>query len=178
MGKFVTFSWRTTVVILIIVDYFLFSTGNPSLTYSILGGWFIVPLVVAIIITASYGFRSYKRQENRQLFVLHLLGLVAVSALLFWFSGEARQFAAAKVEVDILAFVDDPTIREVDAAEQARALMAEIKKHRHSMERETFIPTFRRMDYLFKSDDGKKYRLILVKEWNGVPSISLLPTDS
>lgn len=177
MEKFVAFGWRTAVSVLIIVDYFLFSTGNPSLTYSLLGGWFIVPLVVAVIVTASYGFNAYKQQENRRLCVLHFLILAAVSTLLLSFSGEARQFAAKNVEADILTFVNDPTTRKVDAADQTRALMTEIKQRRHSMERETFIPTFRRMDYLFKSDTGKKYRLISVKKWNGVPAISLLLTE-
>ena len=178
MEKFVTFGWRTAVTVLIVVDYFLFSTGNPSLTYSVLGGWFIVPIAVAFIVTVSYGFRAYSQPKNRSLCALHLIIVAGVSALLLSFSGQARQYAAVNVEADILAFVNDPATRKVDAADQTRALMSEIKQQRHSVERETFIPTFRRMDYLFKSDTGKKYRLILVKEWNGVPSVSLLPTEN
>lgn len=178
MEKFITFGWRTVVTVLIIVDYFLFSTGNPSLTYSALGGWFIVPLAVVVVVTVSYGFRAYKQPKDRSLCALHLAIVAGVSVLLLSFSGKAREYAAANVEADILAFFNDPATHKVDAADQARTLMAEIKQQRHSMERETFIPTFRRMDYLFKSDTGKKYRLILVEEWNGVPSVSLLPTES
>jgi len=177
MDRLIAFGWRTGVVVLIIVDYFLYSTGNPSLTYSVLGGWFIVPLVGAALVTIVYAFGAYKSQKDRGLWVLHLAIVVGVSVMLLSLSGQARQYAEQNVEADVHAFVKDPTTRGVEAADQARALMIEIKKRDYTMERETFIPTFRRMDYLFKSDTGKKYRLILVKEWNGVPEISFLPTE-
>jgi hypothetical protein len=46
------------------------------------------------------------------------------------------------------------------------------------MERETFIPTFRRLDYLFRVETGTKYRLIMTMSWNGTPEISLRRVDS
>ena len=40
------FLWHTLGGGLLIFDYFLFVTGNPSITYSLLGGWFEIPLIL------------------------------------------------------------------------------------------------------------------------------------
>lgn len=52
---------------LLVFDYFLFSTGNLSVTYSFLGGWFGVMLAVAVIVTVSYGCEPCRGRENKLL---------------------------------------------------------------------------------------------------------------
>ncbi len=176
--QIIAFSWRTASSVLLIADYFLFSTGNLSLTYSVMGGWFIVPLIAAVIIMASYGLRAYGMKEDRRLFLLHFVVVAAASVTLLLLSGEARQHAIANLESDVIAFVNDPATPKSEASDKTRALMADIKKHPYSMQRDAFIPTFRRMDYIFKAEAGQKFLLVLVMKWNGVPTISLLPEES
>lgn len=175
MEKAVAFGWRTAMSVLLIVDYFLFSTGNPSVTYSVLGGWFIVPLVVAVIVTALYGLRAYEAKSDRRVFLLHCLIIAVVSVVLLSLSEEARERAIANLEADVVAFVNDPTTPKSEASDKTRALLTDIKKQRYSMKRDTFIPTFRRMDYMVKTERGQKFVLILVVKWNGVPTFALLP---
>jgi hypothetical protein len=175
--QIVAFGWRTASSVLLIVDYFLFSTGNPSLTYSVMGGWFIAPLFAAAIIFAEYGSRAYEGKKERRLFFLYFVVVVATSVTLLLFSGEARQRAIANLESDVMAFVNDPATPKVEASDKTRALMADIKKHPYSMQRDAFIPTFRRMDYIFKAEMGQKYLLVLIMKWNGVPTISLLAQE-
>ncbi len=172
------FGWRTVASVLLIVDYFLFSTGNPSLTYSVLGGWFIIPLFATAIIFAEYGSRAYGTKENRRLFLSYFIVVAATSVTLLLFSGEARQHVIANLESEVMAFVNDPATPKVEVSDKTRALMADIKKHPYSMRRDAFIPMFRRVDYVFKTETGQQFVLILIVKWNGVSTITLLPQGS
>jgi hypothetical protein len=167
-----TFLWRTAASCLLIFDYFLFTTGNPSITYSIFGGWFEVTLIAAVVVTVSYGYEVVGAGETKRRFVLYLFTIGLFSLLLLAASQYAREFAGARLEAEISSFVKDPNTSKADVSNEGRQLMVEIRNQRYSMERETFIPTFRRMDYLFKTETGTKYRLIMMMSWNGTAQIS------
>lgn len=75
--------------------------------------------------------------------------------------------------MEIHSFIRDPINSDADVSNRERQLMVKIKSQGYSMERETFTPTFRRLDYIFRTDTGAKYRLILTMRWNETPTISL-----
>jgi hypothetical protein len=172
------FVWRTASVCLLIFDYFLFVTGNPSITYSVLGGWFEIPLVTAVIIVTFYAYHLLKERREKRLLVTHVLTVGLFSAALLTVNSYARDNARDRFETEIASFVRDPANAKVVASDEARALMAKIATQKYSEEREAFIPTFRRMDYLFKTEVGEKYRLVMTMGWNGAPEISFRSVDS
>lgn len=170
--------WRTAVSCLLVLDFFLFTTGNPSVTYSFVGGWFELVLIAAVIITVSYGYEVLKGSEAKSHFILHLLVIGLFSIALLILSQQAKVFASDRLEAQIALFVKDPINSEAGVSDLERNLMVEIKKRKYSMERETFIPTFRRMDYFFKTETSEKYRLIMTMSWKGIPQISFRRVDS
>ena len=172
------FLWRTAVSCLLLFDYFLFATGNPSITYSILGGWFEVTLVAAAVVAVSYGYEVSKGREAKQRFVLYLIAVGLFSLVLLMTSTYARDLANAHLQAEIGSFISDPIGSKADVSNDERQLMVELKGQKYSVEREAFIPTFRRMDYLFETETGEKYRLVITMGWNGTPRISLRRIDT
>jgi len=172
------FLWRTLATGLLIFDYFLFSTGNPSVTYSFLGGWFVVTLLVALIVTASYGYESLVGRENRRLFFLHILFLAALSLAFFVASPRARQLASVRLQAKADSFIKDPISYKADVSSEERQLMVEIEKQKFTVQRSAFIPTFQRTDYLLRTEQGATYLLVTETRWNGTPVISLRRTQS
>lgn len=168
--------WSTAISCIFLLDYFLFSTGNPSLSYSVFAGWFEIGLIAVIAITVWCGYYALKT-SNRKYFVFYILGIASFSATLLMMSSQAREFAATGIEAQLISFMQDPVNNNVDASAQTRKLMADISRHKYSAERESFIPTFRRMDYLLKVDTGEKYSLILTASWMGMPQVWLLPYE-
>lgn len=168
------FLWCTGISCISILDYFLFSTGNPSLSYSIFAGWFEIDLVAVIAATVLYGYGALKTNKRKS-FVLYLLGIVSFSIILLIISPQAKEFAAASVEAHVVSFMDDPVRSKVGASDQTRKLMLDISRRKYTAERESFIPTFRRMDYLLKVETGEIYNLILTVNWKGTSEIWLLP---
>lgn len=175
--QLVAFGWRTLSVAVLVVDYFLFVTGNPSFTYSLLGGWFIVPLFAATFILASYGLRAYRENGDRRLFLVHSGVVVSVSVVLFLLSGEARQHAIEELDSEVIAFANDPKTSKLEASEKTRVMMADIKNHPYSMRFDTFIPTFRRIDYKLETEAKRMFLLVAVVKWNGVLTVSLLTQE-
>ncbi len=173
----ITFGWRSVSVVLILVDNFLFVTGNPSVTYGLLGGWFLIPLVTAGVIVTSYGLDAYKKNGERRLFLLHVGVLVVTSVALTYLSEDARQCAIAKFDSVASAFVTDPESLDLGVPYKTTALMKDIIAQPYSKRRDGFVPTFRRMDYLLETTAGKRFFLVVVMKWNGVPEISLLPYE-
>ena len=167
------FLWRTSATGLLVFDYFLFSTGNPSVTYSFLGGWFEVTLLGAFIVTASYGYESLIGRENKRPFLLHILFLAALSLALFEASPHARQLAIVRLQAKADSFIKDPISYTADVSSEGRQLMVEIEKQKFSVQRSAFIPTFQRTDYLLRTEQGATYLLVLETRWNGTPVISL-----
>jgi hypothetical protein len=171
------FLWRAVVSCLLIFDYFLFTTGNFSITYSVLGGWFWITLIAAAMVIASYVPASFKGKEAGPFFVLLLVvGVLSVTFLVI--SPYAREFAGARLQAEISSFVKDPINSKADVSNEERQLMVKLESQKYSMERETFISTFRRMDYLLKTETGGKYRLMMTMRWNGTPVISLRHVDN
>ncbi len=160
------FWWRILVSCFLAFDYFLFATGNPSITGHI--GLFWIPLIAIAMITAS---SAPGEGETWSPFILHLSIIGIVSVVLLATSPYAQELAASRLEAEIRSFVKDPANSKADVLNEQRQLMAKVKNQKYSMERETFIPTFRRMDYLFKVESGEKYRLIVTIGWSGKTEI-------
>jgi hypothetical protein len=168
------FLWPTSASGLVIFDYFLFATGNPSITYSFLGGWFVITLLLAAIVTGFYGYGIASGRVRSRQFVLHVVALGIFSAALFVISPYARELAKTRLESMVVSFVEDPINTPADVAKDERHLMLEIRKQQHTMQYETLIPTFRRIDYRFvNAKTGEKYRLIMTMGWLGTPTFSL-----
>lgn len=166
---------RIAASCLLIFDYFLFSTGNPSITYSVFGGWFWIPLIATVMIIAS---SVPGEGETRTPFILHLFIVGLFSVVLFATSTYAREFALVRIEAEIASFAKDPVNSKADVSNEERQLMVKVNNQKYFMEREAFIPTFRRMDYLFKLETGEKYRLIMTMSWIGTPKISFRHVES
>ena len=171
------FLWRTSATGLLVFDYFLFSTGNPSVTYSFLGGWFGVTLLGAFVVTASYGYESFTRGENKRLLFLHILLLTMFSLALYVASPYARLVASARLQDKADSFIRDPISCKADVSSGERQLMVEIEKQKFTVQRSAFIPTFQRTDYLLRTEQGATYQLVMETQWNGTPVISLRRTQ-
>ena len=170
------FLWRAVVICLLILDYFLGTTGNPSISYGIIGFFWITILVVVMII-ASYVPTSFRGREARPFLVL--LSLVGIlSVLLFSLSPYAKEFAASRMDAQVRSFIKDPIKSKADASDDGRQLMVKIESRKYSIERQAFIPTFRRMDYLLTTDTGDRYLIIITMRWNCKPTISLRRIDA
>jgi hypothetical protein len=167
------FAWRTLVALAAVVDYFLFSTGNFSLTYSVLGGWFPITLLLVLLVSGSYGVVAVRRSEQRRSFLVHIALLAAVSVALYFLSDRARLFAIEAIDDDAQAFMRNPQNEDIAAPKQARELMTAISSHKYSAVHEAFAPTFRRGDYLLEDDSGIRYRLVLTRNVIGRSEISL-----
>lgn len=172
------FLWRTTTSCLLIFDFFLSMTGNPSLLGSVLGGFSgILILFAAAMVVSSYVPPTFKRREARPFYVL--LSIVgALSIVLFVASPYASDLAATRMEEQILSFVKDPLHSTADASNEDRQLMVKLESLKYNMKRDDFIPTYRRMDYLLMLESGEKYLLTMEMGWNGTPAISVHRQDS
>ena len=167
------FVWRTPIALAAIVDYFLFSTGHFSLTYSVLGGWFLVTLLLVLFVSGSYGVAAVRRNEQRRFFLVHIALLAFVSVALYSVSDRARLFAIKSIDEDAQAFMRNPQNESIAAPTQARELMTAISSHKYSSVREAFTPTFRRADYLLEDGSASRYRLVLTRNKTGRSEASL-----
>ncbi len=166
------FLWRAITTCLLILDYFLFATGNPSVSYSLLGGWFWISLLAAVTVVSSYAPPSFRGKGARPFYwLLSIVGIFSV--VVFFASSYASNFAAARMEAQILFFVKDPASSTADVSSEERQLMMKLVDEKYDTKRETFIPTFRSMDYLLTMQNGDKYRLAIRMSWNETPVISL-----
>jgi hypothetical protein len=173
------FLWRTSATGLLVFDYFLFSTGNPSVTYSFLGGYFWLNLLVAVGITATYyGYTLSGGRGEKRYFVLYIVSIIAISLTLFVVSPYAMRFADLRMQREVNSFVQDPVSYKADVSSEERQLMVEIERQKFTVQRSAFIPTLQRADYLFRTEQGATYLLVMEKRWNGTPVISLRRTQS
>ena len=169
--------WRTTTSCLLIFDFFLFSTGNPSLLGRFLGGFIWILLLATAMVVSSYVPATFKGREARPFYML--LSIVgAFSIVLFVASPYAGDFAATRMEEQVLSFVKDPIHSTADVSNEERQLMVKLESLKYDMKPDGYIPTFRRMDYLLMMENGEKYRLIMTMSWNGTPAISVHRVDS
>jgi hypothetical protein len=159
--------WRPLSAALLLIDFFSYSTGNPSIAFSLLRGWFIVEVIAFVVLSGYALSRLRKGKKERAPVVGFLLTVIAVSALLLVFSEKATEHGAARMAKEVSEFIEDPKsdVYQIDGKE--RALAQEVLSRGCSLIRESFIPTFKRIDYLFTCPDTQKYRLVLTKRWNG-----------
>ena len=170
------FLWRTAVSCLLIFDFFLFTSGNPSLLCRFLGGFPGIILFAVAMIVSSFVPPTFRGKEARP-FQLLLSIIGAFSILLFVASPYATDFAATRMEVQILSFVKDPLHHKADVSDEERQLMVQLENLKYTLQPDGFIPTVRRMDYLLTIDNGEKYLLIMSMGWNETPVISLRRTN-
>jgi len=173
MSPLRSFGQYTGISCLLVFDYFLFSTGNPSATYSLLGGWFEVTLIGVVVVPAIYGFAVLDDMKTRKLFIYHVTLICLFGAVLFGVSADARNFAETRMRDQIVAFEANPASNTVVASDESRRLMAQIAAGKYEMQPEGFIPTFRRDDFLLRTNTGNRYRLIATMSWKGTPQISV-----
>lgn len=171
------FLWRTGVSCLLIFDIFLFSTGNPSLSYSVLGGFFWIVLLATAMVVSSYVPATFKGREARPFYIL-LSTIGVFSIVLFVASPYATDFAATRLEAQVFSFVKDPLHSKANVSNEERQLMVSLENLKYDMKRDAYIPTFRRMDYLLMTENGEKYLVIMEMSWNDTPVISVRRTDS
>ena len=168
------FLWRTTAIGLLVFDYFLFSTGNPSVTYSILGGWFWVTLQVAMTVMAYCVYECIIGRVSKRLYLFHLLFLVTLCLALFVVADPyATQFASIRQQAKVDSFIQDPINNKADVSSGDRQLMVEIKKQKYTVQSTEFIPMFRQTNYLFRTEQGALYMLVLGMPCYGQPEIYL-----
>lgn len=165
--------WRISVSCLLIFDFFLWATGNPSITGHI--GLFWITIIATVMIIASSAPGS---GETWSPFFAHLFIVALFSIMLLLASSYAEEFSASCLEAEVGSFVKDPINSKADVLMEQRQLMVTVKSQQYLMERESFMPTYRRMDYLFKAGTGEKYRLIVTIGWSGRPEIWFHRVDS
>lgn len=172
------FLWRTTTSCLLIFDFFLSTTGNPSLLGSVLGGFSgIIILFATAMVVSSYVPATFKGKEARPFYVL--LSIVGVfSIVLFVASSYARDFAATRIDEQVHLFAKDPINNNAKVTNEARQLMVELMAKNYELRRDTFIPTVRRMDYFLTSGTEEKYRLVTTMSWDGTPVITISHVDN
>lgn len=167
------FTKCTGITCLLVFDYFLFSTGNPSVTFSLLGGWFELTLIGIIVVPSIYGFAVLGDEKTRKFFIYHVALICLFALVMFRISAGARNFAEARMQDQIAAFAAKPASNAVVASDESRRLMAQIAAGEYAMRPEGFIPVFRRGDFLLCTKAGKRYRLIATMSWKGTPQISV-----
>lgn len=145
------------------------------MTFSVLGGLFWLTLGAAVLIMAT---NAPGEGETWSPFLLSVAIVGLVLIVLLATSKYAREFAAENLEAEINTFVKEPLNSRVNVSNEERRLVAEVTSQKYFMERESFIPTFRRMDYRFKVQTGQEYLLILIMGWSGIPNISFSHVDS
>ncbi|MHB8474057.1 MAG: hypothetical protein ACYDC8_14650 [Gammaproteobacteria bacterium] len=171
--------WAYTIgTLFLLTDYFLFTTGNPSCIFSLLGGLFFLHLLAIPAIPLVFWLKATDDRSYRKSFFLYLIVVTLFAAALFFLSDVARQHSIEVMDSHARYFLDNPSVAKVDVSDEGRKLAEIIGRQRYFIERETFVPTFRRMDYLVKTESGVKYDLVLTMTWKGTPQIWLRRVDS
>ena len=162
---------------LMIFDFFLFSTGNPSLLFRLFGGFFWILLLAMAMLVSSFVPPTFRGQAARPFqLLLSIIGILSI--LLIVASPYATEFASARMEAQILSFVKDPLNFEAEVLDEARQLMVDLTHMKYHKERIVFVPTFREMDYHLRAETGEKYQVTIATRWDGTPVISVKRVDS
>lgn len=168
-----TFTICTGLSCLLVLDYFLFSTGNPSLTYSLLGGWFEVTLIGFVTLTAVFCVLLYRHRVARQMLLWHIGVVCLLCVMLFMVSNLARNFAELGIRRQAELFMRSPDTENVMTSDEARRLMEQIGRQKFVAQFEGFIPTYRRVDYQIRTATGDEYNLIAIASWKETIKVSL-----
>ena len=73
---------------------------------------------------------------------------------------------------EVVNLLQNPQSERFQTEPQERTLAQDVLIGRCEHSRESFIPTFRRIDYLFTCSDRQKYRTVLSKASIGEPIVS------
>lgn len=166
--------WAYTIgTLVLLTDYFLFTTGNPSCIFSLLGGLFFLHLLAIPAIPLVFWLKARDDQSYKKSFLLYLAVVAAFAATLFFLGDVARQHSVEVMDSHARYFLDNPSVAKVDVSDEGRKFAEKIGRQKYFMKREAFIPTFRSMDYLIKMETGEKYHLTLTMSWKGTPVILL-----
>ena len=174
------FLWRTIVVSLLVGDLFLWSTGNPSIAYYILGGGefgCILPLIAIVLITASYLQRVITRKASKRYFVLHVLFLAALVFALSKVGPYATRRASTRIQAAVDLFVKEPMTSTVGVSNEHRRLMLKIRQQNFTIQREPLSPTIRKGFYFLRTHQGESYDLVIDMTWIGAPEVWLGRVD-
>lgn len=163
---------RPLFAVALLVDFFFYSTGNPSIAYSILQGWFLVEVFAFFGLSAYALSRLRKGKAERSPFVAFICSVVVATALLLLASDRATEIGAASMDNEVVNFLQDPQSERFQTEPQERTLAQDVLIRRCEHARESFIPTFRRIDYVFTCSDRQKYRMVLSKPSIGKPIVS------
>ena len=149
--------------LLLITDYFLYVTGNYSLIYGLLGGWFIINSI-ALIIIFSYTIKRSFKTGHQWFSAIYIIVVLLFSVSLYNVSdiarGHAKEYMSEVVSEILNSGLDD----SMDFTDETEKHFKEISGVQYELAFETFIPTRRRIDYLLKVGDKKKFRLIVIKK--------------
>ena len=115
----------------------------------------------------------YSEKESRTPpFVAFICSVEVATALLLLASDRATEIGAASMDNEVVNFLQDPQSERFQTEPQERTLAQDVLIRRCEHARESFIPTFRRIDYLFTCSDRQKYRMVLSKPSIGKPIVS------
>ena len=137
------------------------------------GGWFEIPIAIIVFVLVTYGVRSVRSKMHRPYFSASVITLVSTLIGLNALSERAGQFALDRIWRDADLFMHQAASPRVIATPQTRNLMAAVSAGSYTVEREAFVPTFRRADYLLQDERGNRYRLVLTRNAIGTPEISM-----
>jgi hypothetical protein len=147
-----------------------------SITYSLLGGWFIVNnvlLVGVFVYTVTKGLKT----GYRSFVLFYVISSIAIGALLYYFSDEARDYAKESMHAEAVNLLASGLGKSMYFTSETSQNFEKLSGHDYQLEFETFIPTRRRIDHLLRIDDGRVLRLVVVKRWDNSDHVYLGNAD-
>lgn len=142
------------------LDFFLFSTGNPSAIHYLLGGMYFLHPVIAPY-TSIMGFISAKEKSSRFGFFYLIITLLIL--FIFILSAESMKEVSKERMRNIVAeFINGKQNDFVFTENSDDIDWLSIKKE--SIHLEDYLPMERRGDFVFKDNSGNVYELILTEE--------------
>ena len=160
------------VTLLLIIDYFLYVTGNYSLIYGVLGGWFVINAVVLITLFIYTIVVSFK-MENRSFIATYVTVVLLFSVILYSLSDAARNHAKEAMHETVSEVLVSGLDNKMQFTNETENNFKKLSGSEYEFVFETFIPTKRRIDYLVHVNDGRKFRLIVIKRWDNSNQVYL-----
>jgi hypothetical protein len=149
------------LILLLVVDGFLYSTGNPSAMFHLLGGWHFlyIVLVVGLFVRIKVATNSWALVSASMLLV------IVCGSALYILTEKARLRAITKLDDLACAVVGRQNISDVEIEIHPKGALDTTQCPKSIKGRENFIPTFRRADYIVKGKEHRYYRLIVQIDW-------------
>lgn len=161
-------------MLLLIFDYFLYVTGNPSIIYTFIGGFFFLYFFIAPVISYMFCAKVIRDGYGKLPVYTHVGSIIVFSAVTFLLSDEARNYAVNNFDA-LTHKIFDRKSTNIIISDDDLTLLDEIRNKSFELERDGFVPTIRRMDYIVKSEHEKSYRIIVQIKWNNTPIVIINP---